>query len=139
MESDRLYETFLREYLVKKNLASFVVFVGPRSNHEILPYLREAHVFANMSRTGSLDKAMLEAMAVGTPVVSCNEAIEGVFGEYAVKLMYPTGDGTALAERLRSIEEMPFEEYQRFAEALRGIVVEHHQVDTLMAKIVQQG
>ena len=61
--------------------------------------LRSADLFVNMGQTGSLDKAMVEAMSAGVPVLSSNEAMLEVFGPYTEKLMYQK-DFSALSEKI---------------------------------------
>jgi hypothetical protein len=58
-----------------------VEFVGPKSQWE-LPALYES-VFAhvNLSDTGSMDKTVMESLAVGCPVLTSNEAIIPILGE----------------------------------------------------------
>ena len=50
---------------------------GPVAYEKLPALLREQDVFLNLSRTGSLDKAVLDALAAGVPVVTGNEAFAG--------------------------------------------------------------
>ena len=43
--------------------------------------MRRARVLVNTSRTGSVDKVVLEAMASGTIPLTCNESFLSVFDE----------------------------------------------------------
>lgn len=72
--ANRLYREELR------GLSTDIRFLGGVS-HEGLPRLfREATVFVHASRTGSMDKAVLEALAAGLPVFSSSEAFTADMG-----------------------------------------------------------
>lgn len=62
-----------------------VTFTGRLDPDAIVPLLAKSDVFINLSSTGSLDKAMVEAMASGCPVISSNDA----FREIAVTEGFP--------------------------------------------------
>lgn len=47
-----------------------VYLVGAVANRNIIPFLQEADLFVNTSHTGSLDKAIVEAMACGLPILT---------------------------------------------------------------------
>ena len=71
--SEQGYENELKEYIKNKGLTEKVIFYG-RVNQEALPnILNRAKVFVTTAKNGSLDKAVLEAMACGLPAVSMAE------------------------------------------------------------------
>jgi len=49
-------------------------YVGPVAPKEVVSWLQKANVFVNLSNTGSIDKAVLEAMSCGLNIVTTNEA-----------------------------------------------------------------
>lgn len=132
------YEKYLESLkrMVNERKFSHIHFLGPKTQTEIIPYLQQSSVFANMGQTGSLDKVMLEAMSVGTPVVSCNEAYEEILGPLATKYIYPKKDYQAFANRLEMIAKMPQAEYEKLSETMRHIVVEQHSLQSFVKKIV---
>ena len=73
------------------------------ANKNIVSFLQNADLFVNMGQTGSLDKAMVEAMACGLPILTCNEALEEVLEDYQEELMYPKKDYRSLAEKIEYI------------------------------------
>lgn len=89
----------LSELITKHKLTDRVVLEGFESN--ILPIIKSLDVFVLTSYHEGLPMALLEAMALGTPVVCTNvggmaEVIEnGVNG-----LLVPSGDSMALADAL---------------------------------------
>lgn len=111
-------------------------FVGPVPNARIIEYLREADCFANTSNTGSLDKAMAEAMATGLPTVSSNIAMREVFGSLSECLMFGAGDDKGLAGQLSAIMEMSAKERNELGTRLREIVVREHNLRSFVGKIL---
>lgn len=64
------YEKKLRAYMQQQDLIDYVNFVGRVQQAELPLLLNRAKVFITTAQNGSLDKAILEAMACGLPVVS---------------------------------------------------------------------
>lgn len=133
-----------KEYLKKmiklienKKLGGIINFIGPIPNREIAKLLNSADLFINMSHTGSLDKAILEAMSCGLPILTCNEALEEVLGNYQEILMYPKGNGMALAGKVRMIIKLSPAKREEMAIALREIVVKKHSLNNFIKKILE--
>lgn len=129
------YLAQLETLVVDLRLRGRVVFLGAISNREIAVHLCRAHLFVNPSQTGSLDKAGLEAMASGLPVLTCNEAFAEVLGEHADRLMFPRGDHGALAERISGF--MGADDRAAVAAELRERVVREHGVAQLIPRILE--
>ena len=119
------------------HLESVVHFIGAVPNREIPGRLVTADLFVNMSRTGSLDKAMLEAMACGLPLATCNESMHEVLGSYVGQLMYPGGDARALTDKIAMVMDMSIAVRKQLGVALRAIVVRDHDLRGFIKKIVQ--
>ena len=51
-------------------MADLIDWVGAVPNEELPNYLQRTKVFVHASKTGSLDKTLLEALLVGVPVVT---------------------------------------------------------------------
>jgi len=77
-QEDKVYEQNLKGYIALKGLQNIVRMVGPMEPHQVVKYYKEADLFINLSRTGSLDKAVLEAMASGLQILTSNEAFKNV-------------------------------------------------------------
>ncbi len=69
-ETERAHEASLRGHIDSLGLTPHVHFTGRVSQSELPRVLNQAKVFVTAAQNGSLDKAMLEAMACGLPVVS---------------------------------------------------------------------
>ncbi len=75
---DRIYKNNLEQKIRDLGITNSVVFVGTLPHAHIPNYLNHVSLVLNASDTGSLDKAILEPMAMGIPVVTSNEAFRDV-------------------------------------------------------------
>ena len=122
-------------------LSDAVVRRGKVPYLEIAQVYREASLVVNSSHTGSVDKVVLEAMASGRPVLTCNDSFDHVFrglGERASRLRFEPGDAEGLARRAAGLLDLPAEERRALGAELRGIVEADHEVEALMAGLVRE-
>ena len=126
----------LKKLVKEKGLDEQINFIGPVPNKDIVSHLQLADLFVNMSQTGSLDKTMVEAMACGLPVLTCNEAMAEVLGDYKDKLMYPLRDHEKLAQKIKEFMEMDLEKKEKLCLALREMVVEKHSLKSLVKQLI---
>ena len=134
-QDDYLYG--LKELVKERGLEGTVKFVGPIANKDIVPLLQKADLFVNMGHTGSLDKAILEAMSCGLTILTCNEAFEKILGKYRTLLMYPKKDFKQLAEKVKLIIYASTDERTQIGKDLREIVVRDHNLEGLINKITK--
>ena len=134
--SDEVYFSHLKEEINQKGLASIVTFRGPVANTKLPKLLTEHDLFVNMGHTGSLDKAVPEAMAVGLPVLTCNEAFQEVLGPFTEDLMYPKEDAKALGSKILKVIELSEEKRRVLGEELRAIVIKNHGLQSFIRKII---
>lgn len=74
----------------------------------VLPFLQSAHLFVLSSYVEGLSNTLLEAMAVGLPVVATRiSGSEDIITPGENGLLAPPGDATALAEAIVSVLEQP--------------------------------
>ncbi|HEY4507143.1 MAG TPA: glycosyltransferase [Candidatus Paceibacterota bacterium] len=125
----------LKNTISSKGLGDVIKFIGPIANKDLPDFLLSGDLFVNMSHTGSLDKAVLEAMSCGLPVLTCNEAYENILGEYREKLMYPKRDYRKLADGIKYIMNLAGDERAAASDYLRNIVVQNHNLEGLIKKI----
>lgn len=135
-EGQESYAQSLYRTAKEKHLESQVHFLGGVPHKEIPAYLQSADIFVNPGLTGSLDKAGLEAMATGLPVLTCNEAYEGVLGDYRNMLMFEKKNPDDLAKKLAALIRMDPASLLHLKQSMRSIVVEYHRVSGLVAKII---
>jgi GxxExxY protein len=132
------YFESLKKMVAEKNLGKIIRFSGAIPNRLVASRLEAADVFVNMSHTGGLDKAVLEAMASGLPVITCNETFTAELGDLSQSLMFEKKDVKGLIGRLEYIMSLDKEERQTLGERLREIVVARHNLDLLIKKIIEQ-
>ena len=115
--------------------------VGSVGYPDIPSFYRRATLFVSTSLTGSVDKVVLEAMAAGRPVVTCNESFPPIFAELggsASLLTFGRGRADELAERLEALLLASAAERHALGEKLREIVRRDHEVDALMRRLVAE-
>lgn len=124
---DHLYAERIRALVREKDLESYVHFYGDRGYSQIPAILREHDMFLNASHTGSLDKAVLEAMAVGLTVLTSNEAYRVILpSQYFLE----HASAELLAEGIKALWDEP-----RPNKALREIVVLGHGLAATINKM----
>ncbi len=126
----------LKKQVNDNNLDQVIKFLGPIPNKNILKYYQEVDLFVNTSHTGSLDKVMLEAMACDLPVVTCNESMKEVLGEYKKYLMFNKKDYKTLSNKIYQIIQLEKGERVELGRKLRDIVKNNHSTKGLIKKIV---
>jgi glycosyltransferase involved in cell wall biosynthesis len=82
-----------------------------------------------------LDKAILEAMSCGVPVLTCNEALVEVLGPYTNQLMFEKKDVSGLTQKIKFLDEIGFGERMKLGYKLREIVLQNHSLPSFVRKI----
>lgn len=126
LAQDIEYEKRLKDLIQGLGVASHFRFLGKISNKDLVPYYQSNAIFVHLSKTGSLDKAILEAMACGMKVVSCNDASRRFLPSSAI---FSEHDTQSLIVAIRNAAEEPA------SPTLRHYVVEHHNLDKLISAI----
>lgn len=130
--SDSVYLEKLRKFIKENGLSGNVRILPPALHSEIPNILRNSNLFTNASRTGSLDKAVLEAMSCDIPVLTSNEAFKETLEPLG--LFFEPGNHDNLSLKIKKIRSGEiFVEKNK----LRSIVVEKHNLKNLTVKIVR--
>ncbi len=135
LKSDWDYIKYLRSLVLKKGLEKDVFFKGPK-RYTQLPLIYRSHdIFINMSDTGSLDKAVLEAALSGNIVFTTNRAYRDIFDkDLSDKFIADDEDG--LYEKIKKyIISQDKEEIKSDIKKLQNIVSKHHSLHTTIDKI----
>jgi len=135
LKPQQVYFDNLKKMVEVMNLANQVEFIGWVSNRNIVPYYQTADLFINMSQTGSLDKAVLEAMACGCLVLTANEAFKEILPD---ELMVEKDNPKKLVEKIKYLINLSEEKKQENRNKLRAEVVTNHNLDNLAKKIIKQ-
>src|SRR3989344_2088942 len=135
LAAHQVYFENLRAMVKKMGLEKNVWFLGSAPHLEIPYHLQQSDIFINLSGTGSLDKAVLEAMACGCLVLTSNEAFKRILPG---QLMAQKNDPQALAKRIEALIKLPILEADRIRQQLRQEVTVNHNLDNLVKVIVAQ-
>jgi glycosyltransferase involved in cell wall biosynthesis len=136
LQRDESYRESLR---AQAEALGDVQLLGAVGYPDIAAVMRRARLLVNASRTGSVDKVVLEAMACATPVLTCNESFERVLGpELSARLMFPPGDVAALAGRMDELLALSDAEREVLGRRLRDIVLADHDLARLMPRLVAE-
>lgn len=136
---DAAYQLKVRERIVALGLVERVVVHGSVPWRDVPTAFRRATAVVNASLTGSLDKVVLEAMAAGRPVLSCNDSFPTLvreLGDDGAALTFPKGDAAALAARVESLLARGPSGRAALGARLAAIVARDHEVDALMGRLV---
>jgi glycosyltransferase involved in cell wall biosynthesis len=118
------------EKKLKENSPDAVQFVGVVSHDEIPNYLQKAHVFINLSKTGSIDKSVLEAWSMNVSTITSNEAFATIPESGYIK------DSSGLYLALEAV-------YKNISigtspkTSLREYVVKNHSLSSLIPHIIK--
>jgi len=135
LERDKKYLEKLKNLVKRKKLENYIKFLGPVPHNQILPYYQNCDLFINLSQTGSVDKAVLEAMACEKLVITCNEAFVNILNDK--RLLFEPKNPYDLARKIVSLLNLSFQEKQEITKKLRKEVIEHHNLDKLIDKIIR--
>lgn len=126
LKRDRNYELGIRNKIEELGLARHFSFVG-KVNHNDLPRYYQLHdIFIHLSKTGSLDKTILEAMACGMNVLSSNDSSRDFLSS---ELVFKEDDPVELAKKMMALKD------QTVDSKLRNYVIQNHNLDVLIGKI----
>lgn len=138
---DAEYVERFRAELARRGLSERVHLAGAVPYPNIPAYYGRATLCASTSHTGSVDKVVLEAMAAGRPVVTCNESFPPIFAELgpdAEKLVFAKRDAEQLASKLATLLDESPAERAALGARLRTIVCRDHEVEALIARLVTE-
>ena len=127
LPSDQEYWQTLRRVVLAEGIEGLVVFNGPVSHGRLYPYYAAADLLVSAARTG-LDKAVLEAIFTGLPVVTSNPAFTTMLPPTS---RFSAGDLVAAAEKVR---RFPLADYLLVAERIRA----EHSLPVTVKKICSQ-
>lgn len=131
-QDDLAYDAELRNQMCALGLQGRVEFVGFVPQKYIPPLYRSAFLHINVSRTGSMDKTVVEALACGCPVLTTNEAFFDLLKEYP-EFIIRDEQPCAIAEQVLQLYERSG---QYDPAILRSLVVGKHDLKSYTEKIM---
>jgi glycosyltransferase involved in cell wall biosynthesis len=117
------------------NLEQHVHFAGPVPHARISTFFEDAHLFVHASDTGSLDKAVLEPLAAGLPVITTDSEL-GSEGLSFVRMAEPTAEGIAV--RITEAIRDRMWENEEIRRAARKYVGTHHSLTSLIKRVLAE-
>ena len=119
-------------------IASQVDFVGPLGTDELIAEYQAADAIVSLTRHGSFDKAAIEGMSCGLPLLTMNPAFASHL--LAAGMPEPIEDGSAgaLEQAIGQLADVPVEERRRMGLALRAEVIRAHSLQRLADLLVNE-
>ncbi len=112
-------------------------FLGKTTNSQLPAIYNQNDIFINLTQTGSFDKTILEAMACQSIALVSNAVFKEIFPkEWQEILMFKERDPDDLAKKLLYLMELTDDKKNGLGALLREIVVKNHNLDNLVAKII---
>jgi glycosyltransferase involved in cell wall biosynthesis len=109
-KENRSYAADLKDQVARYDLATRIEFVEEMPQIELAERMRQAYIFALPTYSEGLPRVVLEAMAVGLPVVSTFvSGIPEILKDGVTGWLVPPGDEVMLADRLQWLLEHPEE------------------------------
>jgi len=124
------YKKILEELIEKLRLSQYVKFVGSRTYKQMACEYHQNNILIHSSKTGSVDKVVLEALAAGLVVFSSSEAYN-MFENFIKR--FPQNDFGTLADSLEKMFQVGIIGHNQKAIAFVG---EHFSLNTAIDKIV---
>jgi glycosyltransferase involved in cell wall biosynthesis len=131
------YREQLLAEVQQRRLRDCFEFMGGVPHRRVVEYYQQADLFVNLSRTDSLDKAVLEAMACGLVPLTSNIAFGPLLGTLTSRLTFSAQDAVNLARKLEQLAHLPEAERGALRKELRTMVVQQHSVHGLMDRLVE--
>lgn len=126
---EKNYFERLKNLVREKKFESYIEFLGGVPNNEMPQHYQNSDLFINLSHTGSIDKTVLEAMACGCLVLTCNEAFQNILKK---RYLFKKKDPQDLAKKILSLRSAKKDKN------LREIVIRCHNLDNLIDKIISE-
>src|SRR3989338_2136994 len=126
LQRDMGYDASLKLKIKSLKLEENFSFIG-KVEHKNLPRYYQSHdIFVHLSKTGSLDKAILEAMSCGIKVLSSNDSSRTFLSS---NLMFGDRNPKELADKITAVNDSPVDSN------LRSYVIQNHNLENLINKI----
>ncbi|MCP6718276.1 MAG: glycosyltransferase family 4 protein [Patescibacteria group bacterium] len=126
---EKEYFEQLRNLIQEKKLEEYIKFSGSIPYNKMPEYYQDSDLVINLSHTGSIDKVVLEAMASGCLILTCNEAFKSMLSN---QYLFQKKNPQELAEKIINLKSAKKDR------KLREIVVENYNLNVLIKKIIQK-
>jgi glycosyltransferase involved in cell wall biosynthesis len=121
----------------EQGLSLKVIFQGSVRFPEVHRVTRQLNLFVNVADNDSVDKAVLEAMSSGIPVVTSNLAFSNILSnDLACRVCVPKNSSQRLVEKMIDIIDSTPEERKQFGQELRRVVCRDHSIGGLADRLI---
>ncbi len=134
---DNLYLEYLNHLILCQNLSKTVEIKEPIAHKELHKELSKYNIYLNFSET-ALDKAVLEAMSIGLPILSNNECLRESLTNSELKesmLFQKNEDENKIIEKLTNILNFDNKNYEYYSSLLSAFVKNNHSIESLVRNI----
>jgi glycosyltransferase involved in cell wall biosynthesis len=128
---DSVYRAELHETIRERGLASCARIEGPRAPDALPAVFASAFLHLNLSRTGSMDKAILESLACGCPTLTSNESVSALLADVPELIVRDTSP-EALGRQICEVYER---RHTLQAADLRALVAGKHDLDAYVDRV----
>lgn len=128
LEEDIGYLKKIKEYIQEQKAEGTMEFVGKVEHKYLGEYYKKADIFLNASRTGGVDKAVLEAAASGVAVLTSNSAFKNLLPEECL----------FADENIAELENKVMNYKNINTEKVKVLVVEQHNLKNTVKKILEK-
>jgi len=125
---EKEYFKKLNNLIQEKKLENYINFLGGVPYNKMPKHYQNSDLVVNLTSTGSFDKVLLETMASGCLVLTCNMVLADILSD---KYLFKKKDFQELAEKIIALKEIGR------TDKLRKIVIKHYNLDNLIEKIVK--
>lgn len=130
-DQDKQYQETLFEYIGENSLENVVNFIGLVPIESLPNLYSEYDAAINISDTGSLDKTVIEPLAMGIPVITSNESAYTLFRKFDNHGVFLTKKSTVMNVLEKVISKPAKNEYEK----IREEVEKHYSLKQLAEKI----
>lgn len=127
------YARKLQEEIAERPYRDKIFLRGALPHHELPALLRSQDIALNFGQTGNMDKAGLEALAVGIPVLSTNDEFKALLEPSG---LFVPNDPLLVADALQKFFNRP--DQPAVVATLRNRVVAEHSLSNLIPKILTE-
>lgn len=131
------YERGLRTLAESLGVSNRVEFLGAVPPSKMPTLYQRAALSVNLCPTGGMDKAVLESMACGLPVLVHNRTFLPLLGQDAGRLWSETLEAGILADRLAALLTLNEAEREAISQRLLATVREGYSLDALIDRLVR--
>jgi glycosyltransferase involved in cell wall biosynthesis len=138
-ERDEKYFERIKNLIAELGLKECVKFWGGVDYKKTLEFYNRNDVFINLTKSGSFDKTILEAMSCERLVLTCNESFRDIFPkDWQDIMIFKEGDANDLANKIIALSRIDVGKKNIIVKESRKIVIETHSLDILTKKIFKE-